>query len=371
MTPAFSIYLDLVRVTAAVLVLLYHASFDRFGGAWLQPAFARAGSPGVMIFFVLSGFVIAWVTATRERSFQVYIVNRLARLWSVAIPALIMTAVVDAIGRTAYPEIYPSFYLTSRPLERLGMAAAFVNEIWFLSVQPLSNSPFWSLCYEWWYYVVFGCFTLIRGAAGWGLGIVALAIMGPKILLLFPIWLLGVAAFRHIEAGRQLPTAVGVAMFLAPLGIIGIFALEDALDHATALQALIAESRLGYSSLVISGTLLGVLVAMNLFSFPAMERHLAPMLFRIETPVRWIAGATLSIYLFHFPLLHCFGALLGMTPNSPVCMSAALIVVTMGSCLALSTVTEGKKAAVRRWLEWLVGRTLGLRQTFSALGKVP
>jgi hypothetical protein len=95
MTRSLSIYLDLMRVLAALLVLLFHTSFDRVGGAWLHPifqdrgdVFAQAGSAGVIVFFVLSGFVISWTAATKERTFESYIVNCLARLWSVVIPAL-------------------------------------------------------------------------------------------------------------------------------------------------------------------------------------------------------------------------------------------------------------------------------------------
>jgi peptidoglycan/LPS O-acetylase OafA/YrhL len=105
MSPILSIYLDLVRVTAAQMVVLYHTSFDCFGGAWLRPIFGNTGAPGVIIFFVLSGFVIAWATETKERSFDVYMVNRLARLWSVAIPALALTYVADSIGLAIYPDI--------------------------------------------------------------------------------------------------------------------------------------------------------------------------------------------------------------------------------------------------------------------------
>jgi peptidoglycan/LPS O-acetylase OafA/YrhL len=98
MSPALSVYLDLVRATAALLVLLYHASNNEFGGAWLQRGFSHTGTPGVIIFFVLSGFVISWAVATKEKTFRVFIVNRLARLWSVAVPALALTFVADQIG---------------------------------------------------------------------------------------------------------------------------------------------------------------------------------------------------------------------------------------------------------------------------------
>jgi peptidoglycan/LPS O-acetylase OafA/YrhL len=46
------------------------------------------GLPAVIVFFVLSGFVIAFVTDGRDRTLAGYALNRLSRLWSVALPAL-------------------------------------------------------------------------------------------------------------------------------------------------------------------------------------------------------------------------------------------------------------------------------------------
>jgi peptidoglycan/LPS O-acetylase OafA/YrhL len=357
MTRSLSIYLDLMRVLAALLVLLFHTSFNRFGGAWLHPifqdrgdVFAQAGSAGVIMFFVLSGFVISWTAATKERTFECYIVNRLARLWSVVIPALVLTAIADAIGRAIYPSIY---IYTGYPIQHLALAASFLNQIWFLDVGPLSNTPFWSLCYEWWYYVAFGCYVLIRGRTGWLLSLAALAIMGPKIWLLFPAWLMGVAAYRQVKAGRQLPTILAVVLFLAPLGLIGIFALDGAVHFEERIAAVIGD-RLSYSNIFISATMFSVLVALNLFAFPSLERYLAPILSKIEFPVRWVAGATLSIYLYHYPLLHLFGALFQVRPNSPFWMNATMLICTLACCFALSAVTESKKRFVRSWLEALL-----------------
>ena len=42
-------------------------------------------------------------------------------------------------------------------------AATFTNEIWFSSIRPFSNGPFWSLGYEAWYYAIFGVWTFTRG----------------------------------------------------------------------------------------------------------------------------------------------------------------------------------------------------------------
>jgi peptidoglycan/LPS O-acetylase OafA/YrhL len=57
----------------------------------------------VDVFFVLSGFVIAFVTTERESDGRSFAIARLARVYSVALPALVVTFVLDAIGRSIKP----------------------------------------------------------------------------------------------------------------------------------------------------------------------------------------------------------------------------------------------------------------------------
>jgi peptidoglycan/LPS O-acetylase OafA/YrhL len=371
MTPAFSVYLDLVRATAALLVLFYHASNDEFGGLWLKRAFSHTGTPGVIIFFVLSGFVISWTAATKERDFKVFIINRLARLWSVAIPALVVTYFADKVGFAIYPQIYSAIddwtALLAHPFSHLAMSGVFLNQIWFLDIRPLSNNPFWSLCYEWWYYAAFGFFMLIRGRAGSLLSLAAFAVMGPKIWLLFPIWLMGVAVHRQLQVRRRLPVVAAVPLFLAPLGVVGVFALYQVLHLREFVEGAIDPHYLAFSIIFIPATLFGALMALNLYAFPSLERYFAAALSKIERPVRWVAGATLSIYLYHYPLLYLFGALFRVEPTSPFWKNLAIVVCTLGCCFALSAFTESKKRTVRGWLETLWLMMVRLRQSQAAI----
>jgi len=55
----------------------------------------RAGAPAVSVFFVLSGYVIAHVLSTREKTPLEFTASRFARLYSVLLPALAITAVCD------------------------------------------------------------------------------------------------------------------------------------------------------------------------------------------------------------------------------------------------------------------------------------
>ena len=74
-----SLYIDAVRVLAALVVFLDHfARPSVSGGLFWQVA--PFGGDAVIAFFVISGFVIAHATANRERSAAVYIVNRASRI---------------------------------------------------------------------------------------------------------------------------------------------------------------------------------------------------------------------------------------------------------------------------------------------------
>lgn len=345
-----------MRVIAALLVLLFHASYDRFGGNWLRPAFADSGQPAVIMFFVLSGFVIAWTADVKERTFNVYIVNRMARLWSVAVPALALTLFADKIGLAIDPKIYPGWLLPleAHPFRQLAISATFLNQVWFFDVQPLSNGPFWSLSYEWWYYVAFGCIALTQGRWGWLFGLAAIAIMGPKIWLLFPTWLMGVAVYRSIEAARRLPLAVGLILFLTPLGLIGIYQFERTAHLGEQMLKIVDHRFIGHPN-VVTGTVFGALMAMHLYSLPSLNGYLMRVLMPVEGLVRWIAGATLSIYLFHFPLLQLFGAIADVRSSSPFWVNAGIVLCTLSCCFALSFVTERRKRMVRSWIETVFG----------------
>jgi len=94
-----SLYLDAWRLLAALIVFIGHVSGQRFTGGFLWQ-FGACMNEAVALFFVLSGFVIGYATARREGTAQTYAVSRLARIYSVALPALVVTFVVDTVGRS-------------------------------------------------------------------------------------------------------------------------------------------------------------------------------------------------------------------------------------------------------------------------------
>jgi peptidoglycan/LPS O-acetylase OafA/YrhL len=94
-----SLYLNAARFTAAMMVFLSHLSKPRITHGFLGfvPDFS---SEAVDAFFVISGFVIAYVTFQTEHDATSYSIRRAARIYSVALPAIALTLALDAIGMT-------------------------------------------------------------------------------------------------------------------------------------------------------------------------------------------------------------------------------------------------------------------------------
>jgi peptidoglycan/LPS O-acetylase OafA/YrhL len=86
----------LTRFIAAIAFVAVHATIPQMGGGWFK--IGAIGVDAVMVFFVLSGLVIAYVSAKKETAFEDYAVAGIARLWSVLLPALAITYVVDGAG---------------------------------------------------------------------------------------------------------------------------------------------------------------------------------------------------------------------------------------------------------------------------------
>jgi peptidoglycan/LPS O-acetylase OafA/YrhL len=360
---ATSIYLDIVRFSAALAVLLTHLAYARFSGGMLAPL-RTYGNDAVMIFFVLSGYVIAFTATTRDRELETFVLNRCARLCSVAWPAIVITIVLDQCGRWLAPDLYVGFwYQDSHAWLRVLTAATYTNELWFNSWRLFSNGPYWSLGYEFWYYVLFAAAWYLRGPQR-VLGLLLLAsAIGPKILLLLPVWLLGVWVYRVNTRARLGLRAGGVLWF----GSIALYAafrasgLREALLEWSYFEwgRSFVESELRWSNEFLASYFLGPLVAVNFIGFHALSPVLERACTKIERAAREWAGYTFSIYLFHYPLLQFFAALVDLDPTSPLAIGW-LFVTTVAACRLLGEVTEKRKDGMRAWLNAGVRRVRGV-----------
>ena len=348
MGKTFSIYLDLVRFVAACLVYVYHSN-QRLLVTDILPA-STYGHSAVTVFFVLSGFVIAFITDTKERHWATYAASRVSRVYSVALPAVFLTIALDAAGRQLYPALY------SYPFDQFGVrtltSLLLLNETWFISITSFSNVPYWSICYEMWYYVAFGLAMFLPRRMG-GVAVVGLALLlGPKVVLLAPIWMLGVLLYRW-QRLRQISAVQGWLLVLgSSVGIVAFHhagVSEQVADQFKSFIGAHGYAQLTFSKFFLADYLLGSLVFLNFAGMRRISDSLTPLLL-LERPIRWLAGYTLSLYLLHQPLFLFWAAVLRGDPNGHAywAMTTALVAV---SVWAIGWVTENKRHALKRWLE--------------------
>lgn len=218
--------MDFLRGIAALLVCVSHLSAFLFvplkqvdsPGILIKAFyfFATLGHPAVLLFFILSGYLVG---GSVIRGFQLqrwswrdYLLRRITRLWVVLFPALLLTLFWDSLGKHLNPagymgdfhRVYGSGPELGQPVDLGGIS--FMGNLLFLQticVQVYgSNSPLWSIANEFWYYLLFPLFLsvlLIRGVMQKTtsmLVVIAILLLLPKLIIFQGLsWLMGAGIF--------------------------------------------------------------------------------------------------------------------------------------------------------------------------------
>ena len=356
-STATSLYLDVWRLLAAMTVFLGHVSGERLTGGLLWQ-FGPYMGQAVTLFFVLSGFVISYATARQAETARSYALSRLARVYSVALPALILTFALDAMGRSVRPDLYSSAwgYVAHSQAWQFTAGLLMLNQIWGLDVPQGSDLPYWSLGYEVWYYVIFG--VAMFAPARWrGPAIVAaLAFVGPAIAAMLPLWLMGLYGHR-VCATRRLGRRAG---WLLCLGSLAIWIAYETCARPF-VAALIPIPALLRRPSLVEDYIVGALFIAHIVGFDAISPALAALVARVQRPIRWAAGATFTIYLLHLPVAQFLSTQVPWPPASWA-TRATLFGGTLLVMFAVAEVTERQKNVWRRGFGALLGRVLPPRQ---------
>lgn len=273
--PRKTFFLDILRGLAALYVLIGHARWLLWEGYTegykLHPeAYNLAdtiqvygfslfayGHEAVMLFFVLSGFVIHYSSYNQSVksgtfSIRAYIAKRVKRIYPPFLFALLLTYVLDRAGKSAGYSIYTgtthfdiinasifSDLSVETLLGNIAMVQTLVTRVWG------SNGPLWSLMYEWWFYILYipvffsnkrspfgtACLTGILFLAAWL--IPAEPYRWIKVVQYFFAWYLGVIAadwYLGRLGGSKTKTALVIFLalvFSAATRLIGFAAMRD------------------------------------------------------------------------------------------------------------------------------------------------
>jgi peptidoglycan/LPS O-acetylase OafA/YrhL len=362
MTRALSLHLDLMRCLAAFVVPLCHlglaAPLD--GPLALFAPFIYWGPQAVVVFFVLSGFVICHAATTRDLTVDQYAISRLSRVYSVAVPCILLTIAFDQFGRQLAPEVYRLIgyhHVDSAPLLRAALSFGLLNQSW-RNVGMFSNTPFWSLCFEFWFYALFATCWYFRGRKRVALTALVGLIAGPTILLLAPVWLLGVLAQRETVSIRWSGRGLWLAL-LQPLLLLPLGCAVDLAGVSTALATAIGNGlgvSLGSAVTLFNDYPVGASVALHLVAakrlFGQSSLGGGPALARwrpAETAIRFGASRSFTLYLLHQPTLFLLCAGTATVPGWP--RTAVIVAGTFALPLVLAPLIEGQRHRLRRWLE--------------------
>jgi peptidoglycan/LPS O-acetylase OafA/YrhL len=240
--------------------------------------------------------------------------------------------------------------------------ASFLKELWLLEVWPETNSPFWSLGYEAAYYVLFGIAFYERrkwNRLAWLL-LFALLI-GPKVLVLLPIWLLGAFPW-HLYKRLPIPLWGGAVLCAGAMAIYVVFVVTSAGNNLN-LEAErwignLPTGLTGMSKYFPSAYVSGILFAAIILGFKGCEHIFEGGVFpkSLASSIRLLAACTFSMYLYHYPLIYFFRATasVALGQESLVARSWWITIIvlfgTAASIYALARLTEQRKGHVRKLL---------------------
>ena len=145
--------LDAIRGFAAFYVLCHHTLLENFTIAGREFNLFRFAQEAVILFFILSGFVIQYAYLTSSnKSFKSFFLKRFLRIYIPLVLVFIANYIMLSISA------HHLITINGKELTGNLLMIQSVDEIWHhpVLVKPfLANMPLWTLAFEWWFYMIF------------------------------------------------------------------------------------------------------------------------------------------------------------------------------------------------------------------------
>ncbi|MCG2800301.1 MAG: acyltransferase [Cellulomonas sp.] len=325
--------LTILRWWAAALVMALHLSNAGYLGGPVGAsvrAVVRPGTVGVSMFFILSGFVLAWSAAPGQRA-SAFWLRRVARVY----PLHLLTAVAALLlGALWVPALRPSG--APEALANLALMSAWRPQ-WWQALNPVS----WTLTCEAFFYLLFPALAAglsrlsDRRLRAWGLGagflVVALAVtdatmrtgwpLSTNPALRLPEFVVGVVAGMLVRRGAWYGPSTGVALVAAGVGY--------------ALAAQVPDGYRAACTVLGFGLLIPALACADLGPRGSLGSH--PWLI-------WLGERSFALYLVHLLIIRSLDRLqlgdgrLGLTGGALVC--AAVVASSVGLAALLHRTVE-------------------------------
>lgn len=329
--------LNVSRAMTAVYIVIHHVALSR---GWTSgPGFVfRFGAEGVMVFFLLSGFVIFANEKDRAADLGGYALRRFRRIYPCLVIAMAVSAVVAGFNGTFQQDFHISEFIgTLLALQDISSIKPGVI------VDPfMGNAPLWSLSYEILFYLFFP-FVLMawkRRPLATTHAIGAISVASYVLFSLYPnhlslvvsyylIWWTGaMAAHAYLEGHRSITALKAVLTWLCILiGVAAVVAFAEGY-HGVGLHPFFELRHFSVS-----------LVFVIVF-FGPVGNLAARLASRISAPAAALASISYGLYVFHLPLV--VKAQWASSTTGLLFMLLVLIVVAFLADRTLNTVLSGR-----------------------------
>lgn len=273
---------------------------------------------GVVIFFVLSGYLIAYSGGRQKShgnaSFNDYLKSRSVRIYATLIPALLLIALLDALFSNEFSQ---DFFTDN------------TTYAWLINVVHLQEYPFthwrfygtgyplWSLAVEWWLYMGFGVLFFRDAWRRW---------------YSYPLLLLAFGSLLYNSLSGNAPGIVFAWLFGAwgywlskpqPRSnsfkaMLGLLAIIIAIGWGIATPRAFSPA---YHPLAMLGV--GILVLAGLWLLRHSQASNINVV--IEKLIRLFSNSSFSLYLLHFSILAAGYAWYGVMADFWLILIALLV----------------------------------------------
>lgn len=361
-----SLMLDLLRAGAAQMVCVGHAVRFFSGGFNQHWPLPLPHNTGVVLFFILSGFLITYTLIERAKDpsygFGTFLIERTARIYSGLIPALLLVVIVDGIMLHFVND--PSISVAYNLPTFLANLAMFDSYRGSLSEFPItqwrqfgSATTLWTLAIEWHIYLF----------------VAAIFFMGRKpsmIPLLVPVAILFGQMPSHYIFYALKADGMGQGLFIAWLLGAFVYFITQHIKVPPLAAAGVAVASLAWYLLSTHARgeyKLTSYVALAIFLLFLVQASQATRIIaspRVATAIRFFAGYSFTLYLIHYTLMYAV-LLLGYRGHA-VAIGTILISNVVAAAMAIPT--EMKHKTIARLLSKLATTTAeGARRGAAAV----
>lgn len=348
-----SAYCDLVRSVSAQVVVVGHGiAFFGIFKFLHEPRFPWMQNIAVILFFILSGFIITYTISSRIKTandkqipygFGDFFIDRFSRIFSAFFPALLFVLCIDSLSIFMAPEKYTYFNAFNLKtfvanLFMLQDFPGFKVLDWDCCTSFGSARPFWSLAIEWYMYMFFGFLLLVfnKKPSLFHCGVLVLLGMIPFCNIIKPtgltvVWLYGALAWLILaekkldSVSHQMKLFVSIMIFLAAVARVR-------LAHMNAYDPI-------FAFLLAILFLLGVDYCANIQFRPFIQRF-----------IKVSASYSFTLYLVHYSVLDFIYTHLGS--YNPYLLFIAGYMVSNAIAFMIGSWSEtGLKVTLRKMLQ--------------------